>query len=84
MQKKVQVAGVTFSNELPFALIAGPCQMESASHGLEMAESLVALTKKLDIPFIFKASPFLSTKRITSFQPFRFRLIPFSLTKFRA
>ena len=56
MQKKVQVGEVSFSNELPFVLIAGPCQMESASHGMEMAESLVSLTKKLDIPFIFKAS----------------------------
>lgn len=56
MQKQVDVAGVRFSNELPFALIAGPCQMESHAHGLEMAEALVALTTKLNIPFIFKAS----------------------------
>lgn len=56
MQKQVDVAGIQFSNDLPFVLIAGPCQMESATHGLEMAEALVSLTKKLDIPFIFKAS----------------------------
>ncbi len=56
MQKQVDVAGVQFSNELPFTLIAGPCQMESHAHGLEMAEALVALTTKLNIPFIFKAS----------------------------
>lgn len=56
MQKKIQVANLTFSNDLPFVLIAGPCQMESASHGMEMAEALVSLTQKLNIPFIFKAS----------------------------
>ena len=56
MQKQVDVAGIQFSNELPFVLIAGPCQMESHSHGLEMAEALVSLTTKLHIPFIFKAS----------------------------
>ena len=33
MQKQVDVAGVQFSNDLPFVLIAGPCQMESATHG---------------------------------------------------
>ena len=56
MQKEIQVANLKISNDNPFTLIAGPCQMESASHGMEMAEALVSLTKKLDIPFIFKAS----------------------------
>lgn len=56
MQKEIQVADLKISNDKPFTLIAGPCQMESASHGMEMAEALVSLTKKLDIPFIFKAS----------------------------
>lgn len=56
MQKEIQVAGLTISNDRPFTLIAGPCQMESASHGMEMAEALVSLTNKLNIPFIFKAS----------------------------
>ncbi len=53
---KVQVANIAFDNNLPFVLIAGPCQMESASHGMEMAIALKELTTKLDIPFIFKAS----------------------------
>ena len=53
---KVQVANITFDNNLPFVLIAGPCQMESASHGMEMASALKELTTKLGIPFIFKAS----------------------------
>ena len=53
---KVQVANITFDNDSPFVLIAGPCQMESASHGMEMATALKELTTKLGIPFIFKAS----------------------------
>lgn len=52
----VQVGNIVFDNHLPFVLIAGPCQMESAAHGLEMAEALKELTTKLNIPFIFKAS----------------------------
>lgn len=56
MNRIVQLNQIQFSNELPFVLIAGPCQMESASHGMEMAHALVELTDKLRIPFVFKAS----------------------------
>ena len=52
----VQVGSVRFDNHAPFVLIAGPCQMESASHGMEMASALKELTAKLNIPFVFKAS----------------------------
>lgn len=52
----VQLGNITFDNNLPFVLIAGPCQMESASHGMEMASALKELTAKLNIPFVFKAS----------------------------
>lgn len=54
--KKVVINDVVFSNETPFVLIAGPCQMESSSHGMEMAIALDEMTKKLGIPFVFKAS----------------------------
>ena len=53
---EVRVKDLLISNEAPFTLIAGPCQMESASHGMEMAQALKELTQKLGIPFIFKAS----------------------------
>ena len=56
MQKKVSINDVVFCNDAPFALIAGPCQMESAAHGMEMASALKELTAKLGIPFVFKAS----------------------------
>ena len=54
--KHVSVKNVTFGNDLPFVLIAGPCQMESREHGLEMATALKELTDRLGIPFVFKAS----------------------------
>jgi 2-dehydro-3-deoxyphosphooctonate aldolase (KDO 8-P synthase) len=39
-----------------FFLIAGPCVIESELHALKMAEAIAAITTKLDIPYIFKAS----------------------------
>ena len=47
---------LSISNELPFVLIAGPCQIENLDHSLFIAEQLVALTRKLNIPFIYKSS----------------------------
>ncbi len=47
---------ITFGNDLPFVLIAGPCQVESRDHTLMMAEALTKITTKLGIPFIYKSS----------------------------
>lgn len=52
----VSVGDVSFGNRLPFVLIAGPCQMESREHALEMASALKEITGRLNIPFVFKAS----------------------------
>jgi 2-dehydro-3-deoxyphosphooctonate aldolase (KDO 8-P synthase) len=52
----VTVGPTRFGNSLPFALIAGPCAMESRAHALEMAQALKALTGRLGIGFIFKTS----------------------------
>jgi 2-dehydro-3-deoxyphosphooctonate aldolase (KDO 8-P synthase) len=40
----------------PFFLIAGPCVIESATHPGKLAGRLVAITRKLGIPLVFKAS----------------------------
>ncbi len=56
MQKTVELGNIRFSNEKPFVLIAGPCQMESAAHGMEMASALKELTDDLGMDFVFKAS----------------------------
>jgi 2-dehydro-3-deoxyphosphooctonate aldolase (KDO 8-P synthase) len=44
------------SNELPFALIAGPCQMESRDHAMQAVEYIANIANKLGINFIFKTS----------------------------
>lgn len=54
--KSIKLGKFEISNNNPFTLIAGPCQMESRDHALFMAENLVNLTSKLEIPFIFKTS----------------------------
>ncbi len=56
MQKHITLGTLTFGNDLPFVLIAGPCQMESRDHAMMMAESLKKLTDKLGIGFVYKTS----------------------------
>ncbi|MBR2137313.1 MAG: 3-deoxy-8-phosphooctulonate synthase, partial [Alphaproteobacteria bacterium] len=55
-QKVINVGQVKLGNKLPLALIAGPCQIESRQHAIFLAGKLVEITKKLGIPYIFKAS----------------------------
>jgi 2-dehydro-3-deoxyphosphooctonate aldolase (KDO 8-P synthase) len=47
---------VVIANHRPFVLIAGPCQIESRAHALEMADGLTQITRKLGIPLIYKSS----------------------------
>ena len=52
----VRVGDATFGGGHPFVLIAGPCVIESESHATDLAGSLVEVTRRLGVPFIFKAS----------------------------
>jgi 2-dehydro-3-deoxyphosphooctonate aldolase (KDO 8-P synthase) len=52
----VTVGDIVFGGERPFALIAGPCVIESEPHATRIAESLLETTRQLGVPFIFKAS----------------------------
>lgn len=52
----ISIGDIKIANTLPFVLIAGPCQVESRDHAFFMAEKLIAITKKLQIPFIYKSS----------------------------
>lgn len=54
--KHVPVGNFLIGNDKPFALIAGPCALESRAHALEMSHALVELTSKLRIPLIYKTS----------------------------
>ena len=40
----------------PFALISGPCVIEDEQTTFDIARELAKITRKLDIPFVFKAS----------------------------
>jgi 2-dehydro-3-deoxyphosphooctonate aldolase (KDO 8-P synthase) len=53
---EVTVGGVRFGNALPLALIAGPCQLESRAHALEMASALKEIAAKVGIGLIYKTS----------------------------
>jgi 2-dehydro-3-deoxyphosphooctonate aldolase (KDO 8-P synthase) len=45
-----------FGANLPLAVIAGPCQLESRAHALEMAGALRAISRKLGFGLVFKTS----------------------------
>src|SRR5271156_1373034 len=52
----VAVGKAKFGNRLPFALIAGPCALESRAHAFEMAAALNEITAKLGVGFVYKTS----------------------------
>lgn len=52
----VSAGSVTFGNDLPLSLIAGPCVMESRDHAMKMAESLAEMAKSLAIGIVYKSS----------------------------
>ncbi len=56
MTKTIKIGNVSIGGGKPFVLIAGPCVVESRELGFEVASGIKAITTKLKIPFIFKAS----------------------------
>ncbi|MDE8347323.1 MAG: 3-deoxy-8-phosphooctulonate synthase [Acidocella sp.] len=54
--KHVAIGPLTLGNDLPFTLIAGPCQIESRAHTMEVASALAEITRDLGIGVIFKSS----------------------------
>lgn len=52
----IRVGNVTFGNDQPLALIAGPCQMESRQHAFDIAGRLKEQTDKLGIGLVYKSS----------------------------
>ena len=54
--KSVKCGKLNISNTSPFTLIAGPCQLESEKHALEVATELKNITEKLGIGLIYKTS----------------------------
>ena len=56
MTKTINVKGVKFGGRNPLALIAGPCVIESREGCMAIADRLVKLSKRQNIPLVFKAS----------------------------
>ncbi|HBN51000.1 MULTISPECIES: 3-deoxy-8-phosphooctulonate synthase [Thalassospira] len=54
--KTVKVGNIEFANDRPFALLAGPCAIESRQHALEMSAALKELSEGLGIGLVYKSS----------------------------
>src|SRR5436190_7363685 len=52
----VTAGHVRFGNDLPISIIAGPCQLESRSHALEVASALKEIAARLKIGLVYKTS----------------------------
>jgi 2-dehydro-3-deoxyphosphooctonate aldolase (KDO 8-P synthase) len=52
----VKCGSVEISNSNNFCLIAGPCQLESEQHAMDMAGKIKEITTRLGIGFIYKTS----------------------------
>ena len=52
----VQAGVISIGNALPFVLIAGPCQIKSRAHALEVAQALQEISQRSGVPIIYKSS----------------------------
>jgi 2-dehydro-3-deoxyphosphooctonate aldolase (KDO 8-P synthase) len=52
----VAVGSAKFGNDLPIAVIAGPCALESRAHALEVASALKEIAARLNIGLVYKTS----------------------------
>jgi 2-dehydro-3-deoxyphosphooctonate aldolase (KDO 8-P synthase) len=53
---RVAIGTIEVANDAPIAVFAGPCQMESRAHALEMAAALKEIAGRLGFGLIFKTS----------------------------
>jgi len=56
MSKQISLKKFNVSNDLPFFLISGPCQLENRDHAMFMAEEIKKITDKLEINLVYKTS----------------------------
>ena len=54
--KTINCNGIKISNSEPLTLIAGPCQLESEQHSMDMAGKIKEIADKFSIGFIYKTS----------------------------
>ena len=53
---KVNCENIEISNNNKICIIAGPCQLETKQHAMDMAGQIKEITKKFDLGFIYKTS----------------------------
>jgi len=53
---RVAIGDVAVANDAPIAVFAGPCQMESRAHALEMAAALKETATRLGFGLVYKTS----------------------------
>jgi 2-dehydro-3-deoxyphosphooctonate aldolase (KDO 8-P synthase) len=53
---RIEVGSACFGNDAPFALIAGPCVLESRAHALETARALKEIVDRLKLGLVYKSS----------------------------
>ncbi len=53
---KVNCGNIEISNENKICIIAGPCQLETEQHAMDMAGQIKEITKKFGLEFIYKTS----------------------------
>jgi 2-dehydro-3-deoxyphosphooctonate aldolase (KDO 8-P synthase) len=56
MQRVVRIGNMAIGNHQPFVLIAGPCQIESRAHALEVASALREMSTASGVKLIYKSS----------------------------
>ncbi len=53
---RVAIGAIEIANDAPIVVFAGPCQMESRAHALEMASALKEIAARLGLGLVFKSS----------------------------
>ena len=54
--KKVNCENIEISNKNKICIIAGPCQLETEQHAMDMAGKIKEITSKFNLGFIYKTS----------------------------
>ena len=54
--KEINCNGFKISNNKKISLIAGPCQLETEQHAMDMAGKIKEIASKFNIGFIYKTS----------------------------
>lgn len=56
MMKLDKIPQIRYTNSDNFFLLSGPCAIESEEMALRIAEQIITITDKLEIPYVFKGS----------------------------